>query len=251
MCWPGRWREFLLAQPQTKILNSNREKMAAQFRWSKLHSSTSGSMKVCIPLNPVAATQAVESYNRGKYRGRLNIDIDRDADHRFHDGLAKDTPTLIEQLRFVGEDYGGAQRRFLPHCIRDEAAMIAVKIAPVLSRFAAVVNMTAPLIERVPDQDLEFLFEPFVATKRWGVWASKTLHFLRPASFPVLDSNVAKALGAPSGSSVRHYRQFCVLFRSAMSESTAAIEAAKSVDGGISRSDVKLLDKILYELGRL
>jgi hypothetical protein len=36
-----------------------------------------------------------------------------------------------------------------------------------------------------------------------------------------------------------------------MSESTAAIEAAKSVDGGISRSDVKLLDKILYELGRL
>jgi hypothetical protein len=211
-------------------------------------------MKVCIlcdiPLDPAAAAQAVESYNRGKYRGRLNVDIDRDADNRFHDGLAQDTPTLTEQLRFVGEDYGGAQRRFLPHCIRDEAAKIAVKIAPVLPRFAAVVNMTAPLIERVPDENLEFLFELFVATKRWGVWASKTLHFLRPASFPVLDSRAARALGAPSGSSVRHYRAFCCLFRRAMVESTAAMEAAKLVDGGKSRSDVKLLDKILYEWGR-
>jgi hypothetical protein len=207
-------------------------------------------MRVCIPLDPAAAVQAVVAYNRGKYHGRLNIDIDRDADHRFHDGLAQDRPTLIEQLRFVGQDYGGAQQRFLPHCVREEAAMIAEQIMPVLPQFAAVVNMTAPLTERVPDEDaLGLLFEPFAATKRWGVWASKTLHFLRPVSFPILDSGAARALGEVSGSSVRHYWRFCIRFRGAMSESAEALLAAKSVDGGISRSEVKLLDKILYELG--
>lgn len=102
-------------------------------------------MKICIPLDPAAAVQAVGAYNRGKYHGPLNIDIDRDTDCRFRGGLAQDTPRLIEQLRFVGEDYCGAQRRFLPHCIRDEAAMIAEQIAPVLSRFAARVTTTAPL----------------------------------------------------------------------------------------------------------
>ena len=207
-------------------------------------------MKSCIPIDQATAIRAVGAYNRGEYRGRLNVDIDRDADQRFHDGLAQDLPTLIEQLRFVGEDYGGAQRRFLPHGIREEAALIAARMAPVLTRFAGVVSSTAPLIEQVPDEDaLRFLFEPFVGTKRWGVWASKTLHFLRPASFPVLDSRAIRALGAASGSSVHHYRRFCVLFRCAMSESAEALQAARGIDGGTSRSDIKLLDKILYELG--
>jgi pimeloyl-ACP methyl ester carboxylesterase len=202
-------------------------------------------------IEPALALRSVAAYNRGRYRGRLNVTIDRDGYERFRHGLSRDTSALVEQLRFVGDDYGGAQVRFIPHSIGEEAALIARRLAPDLGEFSTLVKGLRMLSEAVPRQaDLAHLFAPFVATKRWGVWASKTLHFLRPATFPVLDSRAKKALGVASlGSSAVDYHRFCLLLQEALSENLEVLAAARTVDDDASPSDLKLLDKILYEAG--
>jgi hypothetical protein len=203
-------------------------------------------------IDRATAIRAVEAYNCGRYNGRPNVEIDREGYSRFSGGLSRDHDALTEQLRFIGEDYGGAQLRFLPHSIRDEAALIASQLAPVLDHFTAIVTAQSLLTGGVPSEtDMIFLFTPFAATKKWGVWACKTLHFLRPATFPVLDSRAKKALGVASlGGSPVEYRRFCTLFRDALANNDETLEAAAEVDAGASPTELKLLDKILYEIGR-
>jgi hypothetical protein len=209
-------------------------------------------MSIELLIDRATAIQAVQAYNRGFYNGRPNVEIDFEGYTRFRSGLSQDYDDLIEQLRFIGEDYGGAQPRFLSHSIRDEAALIAAQLAPNLDYFMSVVTTQKSLTDRVPSEDdLTFLFRPFVATKRWGVWASKTLHFLRPVTFPVLDSRAKKALGVASlGGSGREYRRFCSLFRDALIDNAETLQAAAAVDADASPTELKLLDKILYETGR-
>src|SRR3989442_14639488 len=55
------------------------------------------------------AVQAVRDYNADFYRGRRNIDLDREAYDRFRNGLSNDLEQLIDQIAFVAEQYGGAQ----------------------------------------------------------------------------------------------------------------------------------------------
>lgn len=81
-------------------------------------------------ISPELAVRAVLEYNAGSYRGRRNIDIDREAYARFAGGVPEYEDTLIALLAFAADDYGGAQGRFLPHGYRDEAASIAVTLRP-------------------------------------------------------------------------------------------------------------------------
>lgn len=161
-------------------------------------------------------------------------------------------PHLTSQIAFVGEKYGGVQARFLPHDIPTEAALIANNLYPVLGKWSKVVSEAKPLVEEVPDEDtLGFLLSPFTATMKWGVWASKILHFLRPDAFPILDSNAKKPLGLTSlGGSSRDYYRFCSAFRDVLLANSEALTEARSADNGESPSDLKLLDKILYQLGK-
>ena len=207
------------------------------------------SSPVC--LDSASAITAVREYNAGRYRGQANVDIDRRAYDRFRNGLPDDESSLVEMIRFVGEDYGGAQRRFLPHGYREEASLIVANLLPVLGQWRAMVASARPLAEGVLDEAaLTILFAPFTGTKRWPVWASKTLHFLRPDAFPILDSQAKKALGlATLGSSPGDYQRFCSAFHRMLVASRPALEAARRVDGGISPSDLKLLDKILFQIG--
>jgi hypothetical protein len=170
---------------------------------------------------------------------------------RFRAGFPNDELELIDMVRFVGEDYGGAQRRFLPHGYREEAALIVANLFPVLDKWRVAVTSARPLAESIPEEaTLEFLLSPFVGTMRWPVWASKTLHFLRPDAFPILDSHVKKALGMVTlGSSPRDYHWFCVSFHKALVANRDVLAAARNVDKGTAPSDLKLLDKILYQLG--
>lgn len=204
-----------------------------------------------VRFDPETAIRAVRAYNADSYRGRPNVEVDRIAYERFRAGLPDDEATLVEMIRFVGEDYGGAQRRFLPHSYRDEAALIITHLRPVLDRWRQAVASACPLVEGVPDEaTLQFLLAPFAGTKRWPVWASKTLHFLRPDAFPILDSRAKTALGlATLGSSPGDYRRFCSAFREALVANRDAIASARSIDDNSSPSDLKLLDKILYQLG--
>src|SRR4051794_39730937 len=52
-------------------------------------------------LSIEVATRAVEAYNRGTYRGRLNLDVDRVAYERFADGLPDDRNELVSLIQFV------------------------------------------------------------------------------------------------------------------------------------------------------
>jgi len=82
------------------------------------------------------------------------------------------------------------------------------------------------------------------------VWASKTLHFLRPDAFPIFDKRAKKALGKKNIASLpADYHWFCCAFRDALVANRCALAAARDIDGGESPTDVKLLDKILYQLG--
>jgi hypothetical protein len=68
-----------------------------------------------------------------------------------------------------------------------------------------------PLADEAPSEaTLDFR----KGTKRWPVWASKVLHFLRPDAFPILDSNAKKPLGLKNlVNSSRGYHQFSPCFR--------------------------------------
>jgi hypothetical protein len=197
------------------------------------------------------ATGAVRDYNAGVYRGRRNVDVDRMAYERFRGGLPDDRGALIDLVRFVGEEYGGAQRRFLQHGYVEEARLIVGNLEPSLDQWRATADAARQLIEAIPDEAmLGHLFGPFVGTKRWPVWTSKTLHFIRPNAFPILDSRAKIALGMRNlGSSPRDYRRYCACFRAVLLENRDVIAAARVADGGESPSDLKLLDKILYQLG--
>ncbi|HYL13881.1 MAG TPA: hypothetical protein VEV41_12645 [Terriglobales bacterium] len=197
------------------------------------------------------AVKAVRDYNRGSYRGRMNVDLDREAYNRFRKGLSNELDELANQIAFVGEQYGGAQERFLPHAVRVEAVLIARNLHGVIDQWLKAVTEAKPLIEDVPDEGtLKSLFSPFTATKQWGVWASKTLHFLRPDAFPILDSNAKKPLGLRHlvGSS-RDYHQFCFHLRNVLLANSDALAAARAADNLESPTDLKLLDKVLYQLG--
>jgi len=204
----------------------------------------------CLQLDSETAICAVRLYNAGRYRGRPNIVLDRMAYDLFRNGLPNDEINLIEMLRFVGEDYGGAQRRFLPHDYRDEAALIVAKLLPVLNQWRATVAGAQPLLVNLANVNtLSSLLAPFVCTKRWAVWATKTLHFLRPDAFPILDSRARKSLGLKEGGSPRHYYRFCSSFQRALLQNMEALDAARAVDNGTSPTDLKLLDKVLFQLG--
>ena len=94
------------------------------------------------------------------------------------------------------------------------------------------------------------MIKPVKRKSRWPVWASKTLHFFRPDSFPILDSRAKKALGMSNlGGTPKDYASFCAAIHSMILDNEAAMNAARQADEGHSPSDIKLLDKILYQIG--
>ena len=204
-----------------------------------------------LRIDPATAASAVRAYNAGSYRGRRNIDVDRAAYDRFRSGLPTDERMLIDCIRFVGEDYGGAQARFLPHGYREEAALIVARFKPCLEDWTLFVNSARPLADEPPDEvRMTVLLRPFEGTKRWPVWATKTMHFIRPDAFPILDSRARKAIGlANLGGTPRDYVRYCSTVRDILGGNHEALDAARRADESASPSDLKLLDKILYQLG--
>jgi hypothetical protein len=203
-----------------------------------------------LKIDPGDAVRRVRKYNADFYKGCRNIQLDREGYDLFRSGLSPDLGRLIDQLAFVGDRYGGAQRQWMPHEISTEAASIANKLSPVLDDWSRIVMRAKPLIEEVPSEaSLAFLFTPFNCTSQWAVWASKTLHFLRPDAFPILDSKAKKALSLNLGTSSRDYHTFCSQIRRVLLANAASLAAARIEDKAQSPTDVKLLDKILYQLG--
>ena len=207
-----------------------------------------------LRIDPETAIRAVRDYNDGSYRGRRNLELDKFAYDSFREGLPDAEEPLTDLVCFVGEVYGGADGRFLvpSYSYRKEAILIVKELRLVLDQWRSTVKGVRAFAEEIPnDAVLEFLFKPFVGTQRWGVWASKTLHFLRPDAFPILDSHAKNALGLRMlASSPYGYKRFCLAFRDALAANDQALAAARDIDGGASPTDLKLFDKILYQLGK-
>jgi hypothetical protein len=202
-----------------------------------------------IRISSKDGIECIRQYNSGSYRGRSNLALDRDAYNRFRNGPSHDLDQLVDQIAFVGKEYGGAQERFGD--IRKEAVLIATNLHAVVGPWVKAVMGTRPLLEETPNETtLDFLFSPFRGTKQWPVWASKMLHFVRPDAFPILDSNTKKPLGLKNlVNSSRGYHQFSCCFREVMLANSEAIAAARIADAHESPSDLKVLDKILFQIG--
>lgn len=102
-----------------------------------------------------------------------------------------------------------------------------------------------PLADEAPSEaTLDFR----KGTKRWPVWASKVLHFLRPDAFPILDSNAKKPLGLKNRQLQPRLSSIFPLLPRRVANSEA-LAAARVEDAKKSATDLKLLDKILFQLG--
>lgn len=192
----------------------------------------------------------IDQYNADSYRGRPNIELDRHGYGLFARGLPDDSHQLTEMVRFIGEDYGGAQDRFLPAGYAAESVRIAQQIQPLVVDYQRRVTSQRPLRDRVPQlDDLAFLLVPFHATKKWLVWASKFLHFLAPQTFAILDSRAENTLGFKrTGDSPRDYFRFLKEVRRVLHDEADLLRALGDYDPEPS-PELKVLDKVLYEEG--
>lgn len=206
-----------------------------------------------VSIDVAAAIAACKAYNVGSYRGKANLALDRRAYELFRSGLATDFDALVAQLRFVAEDYGGAMGVYLdpPYDYEGEARRVALRLSPEVEAWNRVALAAEPLTDGAPGLDaLRFLLGCFRGSKRWNVWASKALHFVRPDAFPILDSRAKRALGvADTDNSAESYECFCVRVRQTLLSNADVIAAVRTLPESNWLPDLKLLDNIVFELG--
>ena len=194
--------------------------------------------------------QSLNAYNAGTYRGKPNVEIDRFGYRLFANmRQGSDSSSLVNLVRFIGQDYGGAQARFLDRGYLPESQAIADAIRTVLPRFW-LARTQPPLQQASPDRDLlADLLAPFNASKFWIVWATKFLHFWAPATFPILDSKAEIALGLRRGADkVRYYAGFCSRIREVIMENSDLLQQLCAYDANPAPV-LKVIDKVLFQEG--
>lgn len=208
------------------------------------------------------AITAISAYNNGVYgkTGRKNIDIDNDARQRFSGGLGETLPEIKGQVRFIGQDYGGTANTLAGQLL---PARIGQDIYSVRDEYAARISSALPLINIVPDQKLiELLFQPFEQIlespngkrvwKNWLTWGTKFWHFLNPDAFPILDSRAKKFFSVTTHVNVlQTYREYMEVYRASMMHHQNWFPRLRQIDGGLAWNDVKLWDKVAYEVGAM
>ena len=203
------------------------------------------------------ALSAIRSYNKGTYgrSDRLNIDIDNEGKVLFKSGLSSNRERLTQQIAWVGKDYGGSAhtiaRSVLPSKIADT-------ILENFTSYTSLINKQQPLHVAIPSTtDIQVLYHPFkqrVQTKKrtlenWMVWATKVWHFINPEAFQIMDSRAKKFYQINTSSDiVAQYLQLQVNARSLILKNQGWLQQMKSVDEGLSWSDLKLWDKVAYEI---
>jgi hypothetical protein len=195
------------------------------------------------------AVNAVQAYNSGCYRGVKNLDLDRRARQLFDAGLAHSLEGILEQVRFIGKDYGGVAAF---QAALSLAPAIAYDIYAVRNYYAGLVQAAPPLL-RSPSSDkvVAELYAPFVklahGKRNWQVWAAKFWHFLNPEAFPIEDSRVDKFLGlAGRPHSVQKYVAFLHRFREFAMAHQGWLPSLREADGGHSWCENKLWDKVCF-----
>lgn len=196
------------------------------------------------------ALSAIRAYNSGSYRGHRNVDLDRRGYALLAEGVPDNLGALIEAIRFFGEDYGGAQARFLPHGFLEESRRIADALWPSANEYRALLRAQLDLRSAIPDGlTLDVLAAPFCASKKWLVWATKFLHFAAPRTFPILDSRAEQALGLTrTSSTASYYRSYCEAIHATLVANADTLSLLVNSDSE-QCTELKVLDKVLFEIG--
>ena len=194
------------------------------------------------------AKQAVRAYNSGRYRCKLNTEIDHEARQIFANGLASSEEDILRQVHFIGKDYGGVAG--FPSAI-SLAPRIASDIYADSARYIDLVKNAVPLLQAPSNIEvIKELYRPFVKPlhnkQNWQVWATKFWHFLNPEAFPVEDSRVDKFFCIGLANSPKKYIALLKRFREFALGRQEWLPQLWEVDGGHAWCDNKIWDKVFY-----
>jgi len=206
------------------------------------------------------AVAAIRTYNSGIYgrNKRLNIELDAEGYSIFEGGLGSTVETITEQVRWIGQDYGGTGNvlagRKLPE-------LIAESIFSCRDEYIELLSSIPSLVE-----DFHFsmqtnrLYPPFQrkfispnsgkVSKNWMTWATKFWHFLKPHSFPIMDSRSKRFFEISSNKlPCDQYTMLLEQVHKILFLKEGWLPKLRESDSGYAPSDIKLWDKIAYELG--
>jgi hypothetical protein len=210
-----------------------------------------------MALTKEQALAAIKAYNKGLDRKRRrNIDVDSEARRTFGSGLGTSLLEIETQVRFIGDDYGGVAgiRKAL-----ELSGRIAQAIFSNREKFLAAAQNNTPLKDKIPNRNsFEILFAPFQQElklkdrlyKNWLVWATKFGHFLNANTFPIMDRFVADFTGLRSqANSVEKYMELMRRLQVYIVARDSWLPAMRIADNGYAWSDLKLWDKVIYQIG--
>jgi hypothetical protein len=206
------------------------------------------------------AENAIKAYNSEIYvkTGRKNVDIDAEGIDKFKTGLGMTLSTIEEQIRWIGKDYGGTA--FMLALTR-LPSIIANDIYSMRAEYVRKISSSEPLIHHIPDRSVVVsLYRPFIQVlqtpagkqmKNWMTWATKFWHFLNPNVFPIMDSHAKKFFKIPSNIEVVDaYMELLRRLHQLLIERFDWLTQLRQADKGHAGSDIKLWDKVAYQLGQ-
>jgi hypothetical protein len=200
------------------------------------------------------AIEAIKAYNSGTYNGVGNIDLDLRGRRMFAGGLGATFEQVLEQLHFIGRDYGGVA-----------GFPVALALTPTVADaiwadrddYASAAKSAHPLVHGASSiATITYLLKPFVRSlhgkRNWQVWASKFWHFLNCDAFLIEDSRVDRffeLVGRPS--SAQKYFTLLQRFRDFEVSHRSWVEQLRAADHGHASCDNKLWDKVFYGVSEL
>jgi len=204
------------------------------------------------------ALDAIRRYNRGVYgkSGRTNLEIDRDGKSRFHNGLERRKEKLERQIRWVGKDYGGTAHTIAS---KELPSRIADTILEDWDAYRSKIIGQPPLIENTMSEAvIRELYRPFIqrldtknrTLKNWMTWGTKVWHFVNPEAFQIMDSRAKRFYRiSTSKDPVAAYLELEEKAKELLLRYEKWLVDMRAADQGEAWSDLKLWDKVAYELG--
>jgi hypothetical protein len=203
----------------------------------------------CRSITRSLAAEAIQAYNTDcYYSANKGLDLDRRAQQLFTNGLARTPEAILEQVHFIGKDYGGVAGFKVALSL---APLIASDIYNIRDRYSNLVQSAFPL-RQVPSsiKIIAELYAPFVKPlhrkSKWQTWAAKFWHFLNPDAFPIEDSRVDKFFCIDQTNSPEKYVMLLDRFREFDLAHQSWLPHLRQVDAGQAWCDNKLWDKVCY-----
>lgn len=202
--------------------------------------------------------RGITIYNRGLYGCIKNPDLDDRARRLFAEGLGVTREKILEQVEFIGRNYGGVAGH--PAALKLAPAIVE-EIFQNRTEYVQAANSAPDILIQIPDRTLvEILYHPFVKPlehknhvwKNWLVWGAKFWHHLNPPAFPVEDGRVDDFFILHDFPSVDKYMKLLKMFRDFVLAHQSWLPRMREVDAGADEvpcADNKLWDKAFYGLG--